>query len=1445
MIKKLLNTLKRVPPQALVFGLLAFAIVIWSAYEGWSLGSFGKPLQTPLAARGGISLQLAPTAAEAAAIRTEWTDRGLIPIAQESLRRDSRFILAYVLGWLSLAIWAMWVSKTWAVSLSAFTRRALVVLILAAGVFDLAENWLLSFTLGSQAGLSHDWVASALIRFFDSVLGWFAPNRMPTVQYLRVDDFIHAVTLARLAAMTKFSFLLIGIAGIVAAAGGAVRLLFDLTTGLNRAVEIRSFQDLIKLETEGIFRNSARRTTDVPEYHANPPADEEFVQFRAADVIGLALSGGGIRSATFNLGLLQGLHRTGLLRLFDYLATVSGGGYVGSFWSEWLVRQKEEADTTPWLGGWPRPNMTSLREEQFFPTRSDAGNRPNSLIDTDQERHLREFSSFLAPRIGFFEVEMWTAVVALLAGLVPALLIGLSVIGAGIIAWLSFTFPLASKSPWAPAMVSAGVTLVVFRIFETLWQKFKRESAGKARVTTPEEEDRSKRANTRYWRVAWSAIALVLIFQSQLPGVYASRFEGGPWPIFTQYAQGAWSQAPAASGVVRWWAVTGIANVEHPWIFPERPWIFSPRLFDYALVWFAVGFVLVMWRVRHAVIPWSPENLAAFDRVLIRVLALGAFWATLASIWHVAINLSGVIGAATGALLSGGAFAALRNWIGVVLRRPSESSKSDRLKPYLPQVLAYLTIALSGVAVGGSLIRWAGADWFLWWSAAATMSLFIVLVLFIRPEEFGLHAFYRDRINRAYSGACNLADGQNASDNRGTEPRAGDDRNMRGLVERPLHLVCCAANDLSGDQVETLNRGARSAVLSKHGFSLGRYFHQWTDRSDPRLGSAITASAAAFNSNMGQISVRVGPAVSFLMTMLNLRLGLWLRHPAARLAGARRWPGLLLYREMFGFTSASGRIDNTDGLDTYLRDVHLSDGAHFENLALYELIRRHCRYVLVSDCGADPEVAFDDLGNALRRMREDFGVDIELDVSSLRPGANGCSAQHVAVGTIHYSPTDRGILLYVKPSLTGDEPTDVQQYMTRNKAFPHETTGDQFYDEAQWESYRRLGLHAADCIFEFVARDDSHKGDADWVFAEASHHWGPTPEGLEDSVVEMTKRFGVLEAELHQRAARGIVKDIFPELDYFPGDIQKMYETTPAPADEHGQPAPTQTVEASSISDVTFLMRVMQLMEDAWLTCQLDQWWTHPINLGWINLFARWATSPLFRFWWPLLGPMFSPGFRKFIDERFPMRARTATDGRFVPVPPEGKVSVLDEPLQGLAYEWWADRSAQLMVWTGEGHQAAPRTFYENALELPHPRTENTTVRLQVGLIAVRHRGTAVGWTSNDFFVPPSLWGSGLGWYFLKNLLKELCERSQWCYVIVKMPPEGSRHQVALDDRRAFLQQYRKAGFREHSLVTKDPRAPLDESLIGELGFDKNNDTLLSLNLTQWKERQQRPTTAE
>ena len=274
----------------------------------------------------------------------------------------------------------------------------------------------------------------------------------------------------------------------------------------------------------------------------------------------------------------------------------------------------------------------------------------------------------------------------------------------------------------------------------------------------------------------------------------------------------------------------------------------------------------------------------------------------------------------------------------------------------------------------------------------------------------------------------------------------------------------------------------------------------------------------------------------------------------------------------------------------------MSDGAHFENLALYELVRRHCRYIIVSDCGTDPEVTFDDFGNAVRRIREDFGVEIEIDLSPLMPDERRISKQHIAVGTISYDPRgdrkDNAILLYFKPVLTGDEPCDIAQYRTRNAAFPHESTGDQFYDEAQWESYRRLGEHAAYSALRFIERE-RRKSDlsAETIFNGARWEWYQSPERREERILELSGRLTALEEQLRQDAPTGFVSEMFPELNTLSGQ-----------GDAEGTIPPTIAPTPEEMSKTLhFLIQMIQLMEDVWFAAYLETHWNDPNNLGWMN----------------------------------------------------------------------------------------------------------------------------------------------------------------------------------------------------------------------------------------------------
>jgi hypothetical protein len=204
---------------------------------------------------------------------------------------------------------------------------------------------------------------------------------------------------------------------------------------------------------------------------------------------------------------------------------------------------------------------------------------------------------------------------------------------------------------------------------------------------------------------------------------------------------------------------------------------------------------------------------------------------------------------------------------------------------------------------------------------------------------------------------------------------------------------------------------------------------------------------------------RSAPAPTFLLTLFNARLGAWLGNPGPR--GERTWrynepqqDAVPLIREMLGRTGSASP------------HVYLSDGGHCENLGLYQMLLRRTRYILVSDAASDEDYIFEDLARAIRLARIDLGISVvfEQPVSFDREH-HGRGNAHVAVGRILYSEVDGpaaedGILIHVKATLSGDEPLDVINYGKAHPAFPHESTANQWFDEAQFESYRMLGYHS-------------------------------------------------------------------------------------------------------------------------------------------------------------------------------------------------------------------------------------------------------------------------------------------------------------------------------------------------------------------------------------------------
>lgn len=342
----------------------------------------------------------------------------------------------------------------------------------------------------------------------------------------------------------------------------------------------------------------------------------------------------------------------------------------------------------------------------------------------------------------------------------------------------------------------------------------------------------------------------------------------------------------------------------------------------------------------------------------------------------------------------------------------------------------------------------------------------LVWLSFIDMNSVSLHRYYRNRLAETYllgrgkNSAVINVDPQPLSQMRSNNPQA------------PYHLINAAVNLPSSSQPELRGRNTDFFIFSRDycGSPLLGYCPTTDcERSDPHLdlGTAMAVSGAAASAHMGTLTVK---SAVFWLTLLNVRLSYWLpnpKHIAARPAQEKVQP-FSLWRELFGQFDENGKF------------VNLSDGGHIENLGIYELLRRQCKFVIAIDAEADPDLSFSGLMQLIRYARIDFGIDIDIDLSLLTKTTEGYSRAHFAVGRIGYPGSKIGHLLYIKSSLTGNERDYVMDYRRRNPGFPHETTADQFFDESQFEAYRALGEHIGDDLFREELNTEDPSSLSDW-----------------------------------------------------------------------------------------------------------------------------------------------------------------------------------------------------------------------------------------------------------------------------------------------------------------------------------------------------------------------------
>jgi hypothetical protein len=1018
-----------------------------------------------------------------------------------------------------------------------------------------------------------------------------------------------------------------------------------LAENLANALPPESFATLQCGELDEIARS--RRLRGVPD----PPAGGSTCAERAHNsrLIGLAFSGGGIRSATFNLGVLQAISRLGMLRACDYLSTVSGGGYIGGWLCNWLYRSSQR---TVRRGLDPRRAPDPRNAEQ----------RPIQF--------LRDYSNYLTPKAGFFSADTWTLIVIWLRNTLLNQTVLVSALAALLLlprVFVKVAFYVAINLGWwevaicgvlvAAAAVAIGRNLRGLDPADPGGQRYSGFEVG-GLILAPvllaailgSAAIWSYEGDLEPLGLAFGAILLGALFLlGQMCGFRDCFALAHPkWERLAPAWLAAACVLAAGVGLLVFRAgVRLVGNIETDWgIVTCGPPLLIVLLS--AVLFAFVGLLGIYlpderreWLSRFQASLWilTLGWLALFGVALQGPLLLESLWEHYrpalsgVSVTWLATTLWGVLGAksaATGPAEPGRG-------------RTLQATVLNAIVVVAPYVFAAGLVLL--VSLGLSVVIDSGVSSGVIFALAVVLSL--VLGSTVDTNEFSMHHFYKNRLVRCYLGASHLT--RRPSPYTGFDPR--DDVELSSLTasrpsfrrppyEGPYPVVNVTLNLVHGRRLAWQQRKAASFVFTprRSGFEYqdwellqARYplFNQGYRptiqygyaRGGIHVGSAIAISGAAASPNMGYHS---SPAAAFLMTFFNVRLGWWLGNP--RHQGTFRRSGTLfgplyLFKELLGLT------------DDRAQYVYLSDGGHFENLGLYELVRRRCRYIVVCDAEEDPELHFGGLAGAIRKCRTDLGVEIDLDVERLKPPETGShSPWHCVVGTIFYRDGPPGTVVYLKSSISGDEPVDVLEYQARNPAFPHQSTGDQWFDESQFESYRRLGLHIAEHTFHETAHQHSLIASKESFFTELRQRWYPPSSSVEKAF----SRHGETLSRLMDR----LIQE--PHLRFLDAQIYPEWErlmTAPPPTSTPGLPLWLPATYEERRSGFYFCHCLIQLMENVYLDLNLEREAEHPDNSGWINLFRHWFWSGMFRVTWAIASYNYGSRFRSFCGRKFDMAA--------------------------------------------------------------------------------------------------------------------------------------------------------------------------------------------------------------
>ena len=856
----------------------------------------------------------------------------------------------------------------------------------------------------------------------------------------------------------------------------------------------------------------------------------------------LCLSGGGIRSATFALGVLQGLARLKVLPQFHYLSTVSGGGYIGGWLTAWLHRSGNDVAAVA------DALATIDSAHKLAPEAAPVA-------------HLRDYSNYLAPRPGLLSADTWTLLGTILRNVILVWAVVLPLLAAALIVPRLY-LALIQAAPAAEAATAIGGRMLLgLGAIALAWAVAYIGASIPSSTTSLRGQGRflwlclvplliSVFCLTLYWAwwptrdwrhfvgfgvivhlTAWAGYTVWLLTPwggaRRRGGSRAHGIEAGMAELLIVVVAG------AAAGYLAWY-LAGL-------FFPDRPG-FTLLYACGALGVFLSAFLLAATLLVGFISRWTEdEDREWWARGGAWMLLIGIVWLVMSSLvifgplllsGKVANWLLASVGGMSGVITVAGGWSARSAAKPAVAATTGLASRLARLTlPVAAAIFAaVLLLAVSWLTSG--LLGWlqdltvarsqgpfppqwpfvqtdpsghvrvllAAPPWLVLAVGAGLALLGGAVALLVNTNQFSLHAMYRARLIRAYLGASNVERRRNPftgfdeTDNIGMHelwPSSPPAVPAPGKPGRKalFHVVNMALNLVHGDRLAWQDRKAHSfTVTPLHAGSMavgdeGGYRRTRSKRDVRRsryggsdgisLGTAITISGAAASPNMGYHS---SPLVTFLMTFFNARLGWWLGNPGPAgndtfYLSSPRFTVRPIVAEAFGLTGRTAPY------------VYLSDGGHFDNLGLYEMVLRRCHLIVVSDGSCDADCDLNDLGGAIRKIRADLGISIEFPGGiSIYPRsadpATLARGLYWAVGRIRYSVVDPpapaadparavadrdardGWLLYIKAAYYGTEPPDVYEYARANDEFPHESTVDQFFSESQFESYRMLGVHA-------------------------------------------------------------------------------------------------------------------------------------------------------------------------------------------------------------------------------------------------------------------------------------------------------------------------------------------------------------------------------------------------